>query len=110
MRTGYDTEKTQAPIERDDRVRGQEHCLDQITGGAMRSMTRAEILREIFSYHPPTEATLPKYAAINQAAKNFAEVVLQNCPGHADLEIAIDYIRAARMFANAAISLNGLSL
>lgn len=73
-------------------------------------MTSAEILAELFSYHPPTVETLPKFQAINQAAKNFAEVILQNCPASADRSAAIRLIRDARMTANAAVALNGLSL
>jgi hypothetical protein len=73
-------------------------------------MDDSEILAELFKYHPPNFETLPKYASINQAAKNFAEVVLQNCPRSADRSAAIRLIRDARMTANAAIALNGLSL
>ena len=73
-------------------------------------MSSEEIVAELFKYHAPNEFTIPKYAAINQAAKNFAEIVLANCPGGADRTRAIEAIRAARMLANAAIALNGLSL
>lgn len=73
-------------------------------------MSDAEILAALFSYHPPTSETLPKYAAINQAAKNFAEVVLQNCPRCSDRSTVIELIRTARMTANAAVALGGLSL
>ena len=73
-------------------------------------MSSEEILAELFKYHAPNEVTIPKYAAINQAAKNFAEVILQNCPPSADRSDAIRKIREARMTANAAIALNGLSL
>jgi hypothetical protein len=73
-------------------------------------MTEAQTLAELFSYHPPTLETLPKFNAINQAAKNFAEIVLQNCPRSADRSAAIRLIRDARMTANASIALNGLSL
>lgn len=73
-------------------------------------MTEAQILAELFKYHAPNDSTLPKYAAINQAAKNFAEIVLQNCPSSADRSAAIRLIRDARMTANAAVALNGLSL
>lgn len=73
-------------------------------------MTDAEVLAELFRYHPPTAETLPKYAAINQAAKNFAEVILQNCRPGADRSEAIRCIQNARMTANRAIALNGLSL
>lgn len=79
-------------------------------GQAGRTMTDAEIVAEFFKYHPPNESTIPKYTAINQAAKNFAEVLLANCPGCADRSAAIRLIRDARMTANAAIALDGLSL
>jgi hypothetical protein len=81
----------------------------QISTSAPR-MPDSEILAELFKYHPPTPETLPKFAAINQAAKNFAEIILQNCPPSADRSAAIRSIRDARMTANAAVALNGLSL
>ena len=77
---------------------------------ACRPMSSEEIVAELFKYHAPNETTIPKYAAINQAAKNFAEVVLANCPSGSDRAAAINAIRVARMTANAAIALNGLSL
>jgi len=77
---------------------------------AMRPMRDEEIVAEFFKYHAPNETTIPKYAAINQAAKNFAEVILANCPRGADRSAAIRLLRDARMTANAAIALNGLSL
>jgi hypothetical protein len=120
----YDQEKTQAPEmgaasqrayeaelkSRFDQMGGLEATLNQMPPPPMRPMSDGEILRELFSYHPPTPATLPKFAAINQAAKNFAEIVLQNCPPSADRSDAIRKIREARMTANAAVALGGLSL
>lgn len=110
-----DVEKSQAPAEGFDRMaREQERqarsARNMETAQCSRQMSEVEILRELFSYHPPTGYTLPKFAAINQAAKNFAEVVLQNCPPSADRSDAIRKIREARMVANAAVALNGLSL
>jgi hypothetical protein len=108
-------EKTnQAPIS-DRRLRNSQanygDTVADCAGGQIgKAMTDAEILAALFSYHPPTPETLPKYAAINQAAKNFAEVLLQNCPPSADRSAAIRLIRDARMTANASIALNGLSL
>jgi len=116
----YDQEKTQAP-----QVPGlgwaeanrspHSHLVDpgfdrRDVKGCSRPMSSSEILAEMFSYHPPTPETLPKFSAINQAAKNFAEIVLQNCPLSADRSAAIRLIRDARMTANAAVALNGLSL
>ncbi len=85
---------------------GTESC----AGNLARPMSDSEVLTELFKYHPPTPEQLPKYAAINQAAKNLAEVILQNCPSSADRSAAIRLIRDARMTANASVALNGLSL
>jgi hypothetical protein len=75
-----------------------------------RQQSEGEILESLFRYHAPTDETIPKYTAINEAAKRFAEVVLANCPRSADRSAAIRQIREARMTANAAVALNGLSL
>lgn len=117
----YDQEKTQAPIEtiggqigfdpRHEREINEKRMAFQGNAGCGRPlMTEAQTLAELFKYHAPTPETLPKYAAINQAAKNFAEVVLQNCPSSADRSAAIRLIRDARMTANASVALNGLTL
>jgi hypothetical protein len=105
-----DCEKTQAPIGLGELKRAREYdlCADACTPG--RQMSSEEVVAEFFKYHAPNETTIPKYAAINQAAKNFAEVILANCPPGADRSDAIRKIREARMTANAAIALNGLSL
>jgi hypothetical protein len=108
-----DCEKTQAPIDE----REFHHAVDTLRKEqayanecGTRAISSEEIVAEFFKYHAPNETTIPKFAAINQAAKNFAEVILANCPGGADRSAAIRLIREARMTANAAISLNGLSL
>ena len=99
-----DVEKTQAPIDEQDYKMNQcNQCYNP-----SRPYTSEEIVAEFFKYHAPNEITIPKYATINQAAKNFAEVVLQNCPAGADRSDAIRKIREARMVANAAIALSGV--
>lgn len=117
MYPGVDVEKTQDVEPRElreirrkleaeaKRAQGRDCCNE-----AMRPMSDEEIVAEFFKYHPPNDTTIPKYAAINQAAKNFAEVILANCPRGADRSAAIRLLRDARMTANAAIALNGLSL
>lgn len=112
---GFDTEKTQAPSPDHDEnfYRGPKAARGaqmETTGCDRVLMSSTEILAKLFAYHPPTAETLPKYGAINQAAKNFAEVILQNCPPSADRSDAIRKIREARMTANASIALDGLSL
>lgn len=112
MRTDYDLEKTQAPGVLRDAAELRKMRIDdpRDTCENSRPMNSSEILHELFSYHPPTPESLPKFSAINQAAKNFAEIVLANCPPGADRSDTIRKIREARMTANAAIALNGLSL
>jgi hypothetical protein len=109
MYSDADVEKTQVPMPGELRAKlrraSENECCD-----TARSYSPEEVVAEFFKYHAPNELTIPKHAAINQAAKNFAEVVLANCPSGSDRVAAINAIRAARMTANAAIALNGLSL
>lgn len=111
-----DIEKTQEcePRElrelRDLREKQEAWAASHMPGQAARLMSDSDILAELFRYHQPTEETLPKYVAINQAAKNFAEIVLQNCPSGKDRSKVIGLIQDARMTANRAVALNGLSL
>lgn len=70
-------------------------------------LTREQIeeLDHLFTYHPPTGDQIPRYTAINEAAKAFARVVLENTPRSADQSAAMRLIREARMTANSAIAL-----
>ena len=104
----YDQEKTTVPGSGE--IRGRRDRMTDVCNEAARPMNDEEIVAEFFKYHAPNAETLPKYAAINQAAKNFAEVILANCPRGADRSAAIRLLRDARMTANAAVALNGLSL
>jgi hypothetical protein len=119
----FDQEKTQGvdagQLRRAHRAMESElkSRLDQREGGAdscnespARPMSEEEMLAEMFRYHAPTPISLPKFAAINQAAKNFAEIVLANCPRGADRVAAVNTIRMARMLANQAIATPGLQL
>lgn len=64
-------------------------------------------LDDLFTYHPPTEAQVPKYEEIRTAAKRFAQIVVNNTPVCADQTAAIRKIREAVYTANAAIALEG---
>jgi hypothetical protein len=66
--------------------------------------TLGAMLDDLFTYHPPTEEQKAKYEAINEAAKNFARVVIENCPGSPDATAAVRLVREARMTANASIA------
>lgn len=60
-----------------------------------------------FTYHSPDAEQLPKYQAIRDAAKNLAQVIVNNTPPSADQSAAIRLVREAGMTANAAIACGG---
>jgi hypothetical protein len=64
-------------------------------------------LENWFTYHAPTAEQLPKYVAIRDAAKAFAEVVVANTPPSADQTAAVRKIREATMTANQSIACGG---
>lgn len=61
-------------------------------------------LDDLFSYHPPDGTTEQRYVAINNAAKEFARIILTHAPDCADRAAAVRLVREARMVANAAIA------
>lgn len=66
-------------------------------------------LDHVFAYHPPTPEQVEKYKRIRDAAKVFAQVILDETKGQygSDQEAAIRHVRNAVMTANAAIALDG---
>jgi hypothetical protein len=63
-------------------------------------------LEHIFTYHNSKEK-IPNFNAIRDAAKHFAQVVLDNTPSCDDQNNAITKIREAVASSNAAIALSG---
>lgn len=59
-----------------------------------------------YSYHEATPEQREQYKAINQGAKAFEKVVLENCPTSADRTFACRQIRDARMTANRSVALH----
>lgn len=66
-----------------------------------------EVLDEIFTYHAPRPDQLPKYAAVRDAARVFAGVLIENTPASADQTVAIRKLRELVMSANQSIALDG---
>ena len=64
----------------------------------------SEELDRLFTYHPPTQGQIPRYQAIRQAGRMFAQVLVNNVPVGADLSAAIRLIRQAVWTANAGIA------
>jgi len=67
-------------------------------------------LVELFTFHSPDELQQHQMAAIREAAKHFAQVVLRCSPRCADQRDAIRKIREACMTANQAVMLKGFNL
>lgn len=66
-------------------------------------------LDHLFSYHPPDPEDIPRFAAIREAARAYAAVLLQNTPSSADQAAALRAIRESVAWANASIALGGKS-
>lgn len=61
-----------------------------------------------FSYHPVKDELIQgeRYQENRAAAKQFAAVLMQNCPPSRELSLAITNLQQALMWANAAIAVN----
>lgn len=63
---------------------------------------------EVFKYHSPKGDQPQRYEIIRIAAKEFAQVIVDNAPVSSDQEVALGYLRNAVMYANSAIALKGI--
>lgn len=63
-------------------------------------------LENKFKYHAPKEGQLEKYKRLRSAGKDLALLIQKECPECADAYIAIQRVREAVMYANAAIAIN----
>ena len=61
----------------------------------------------VFSHHHATPEKLASYTAIHEAARRFAEVLLEKVPSCTDRATALRLLRESSMMACAAISLDG---
>lgn len=68
-------------------------------------MTPSEIYN-MFSFHRPQGDQGARYIKIREAAREFAQVIVDNTPPSADQTAAIRKVREAMMTANAAIACN----
>ena len=67
-------------------------------------MISYEDLDNWFTYHPPTEEQRECYERLRDAAKQFAEVIVDNTPTGKDQDAAVLLVRQAVMMANAAVA------
>ena len=87
----------------------QEDRTDMPMGYAPKQESPEETIDYLFTFHNNPDKT-PHYIEIREAAKTFAKVVLRHAPQSSDRLQAIGLIRAAVMWSNAAIALDGRSL
>ena len=67
-----------------------------------------EWLNDVFAYHPPAdELTKARHEAIRDAARVFAEAIVEHTKPCADQSAAIRLVREVMFTANAAIALKG---
>lgn len=74
--------------------------------GIVRGLT-PEVIDDIFTYHAPTPDQIPKYEAIRDGAKAFAQILIANSPGSPDQSAALRSLRLAVYQANSAIANGG---
>lgn len=65
-----------------------------------------EMIDDMMTYHNDLDK-VPMYQNINAVAKAFVRVIVANTPQCADQSNCIRLVREARMWANAAIALEG---
>ena len=63
-------------------------------------------LAHIFTYHPPTAADIPAYEGIRGAGQDMASTIAALAPPSRERSIAIQKVREAVMWANAARACN----
>jgi len=62
-------------------------------------------VEHVFTYHPPTPEQIPRFEAIRKAAKQFAQVLVDNTPEGTIQDQSILELQKAVMAANMSIAL-----
>lgn len=63
-------------------------------------------IENVFMYHSPKANQPARYTQLREKAKELAYLMGANCPDSRELEIAMQHLETAVMFANAAIARN----
>jgi hypothetical protein len=61
-------------------------------------------LKQLFTFHPPTDVQRASYEKIREAAFDLAHCICEECPRGPDRTAAIRHVREAVMNANASIA------
>jgi hypothetical protein len=94
--------------ETDEMLRERESEIqDRVNELVQHGPVTMDELLNFFTYHPPQTKQLEQYALIRSQALGFAGSVLETCPHCPERSAAINAIREAAMWANAAIACRG---
>ena len=63
-------------------------------------------IKNAFTYRPPTEKQIEKYALLRSSAKEIANQINCFCPTSLEKDLALERLREAIMWANASIACN----
>ena len=66
-------------------------------------------LNKNFTYYPPEDWQVEKYAKIRAMAHEYAMFLQEACPASRELSIALTNLEQAVMWANAAIARQGMN-
>lgn len=66
----------------------------------------AKNLENNFRYHAPKDGQTERYQAIRDKAKEFAALIVSECPPSRESSIALTELETSVMWANAAIARN----
>jgi hypothetical protein len=80
-----------------------------IRGGMTAQLSQRDPIDDVFTFHDNPDGA-SHYIEIREAAKTFARVIDRHAPWSEDKRAALGYVRAAVMWANAAVALNGRGL
>jgi hypothetical protein len=77
-----------------------------MVGGYKLTEEEAKRLERDFTYHPPKETQPMRYEEIRSLAKEFAEIILLDCPRSRETSLALTKLEEAVFWANASIARN----
>jgi|TARA_Y100000310_G_scaffold199226_2_gene199219 hypothetical protein len=72
----------------------------------METLSDESRVERDFTYHPPTEDSVPKFTAIRDEAKDLALLIVRLCPPSRERSLALTKLEEAVMWANAGIARN----
>ena len=74
--------------------------------GQSAPLSSAHTIERTFTYHAPKGTQAQRYTTLREATKSLAHLMAELCPASHELDVAIDRLSDASMWANAAIARN----